>query len=160
RSSHASLTTTLTRVEKQLEGLALRRDELAAQLAEGEAPLAALQGQMESALQVRVQIEGELHAARIASGELDAVLRDRETHRGGIEERVEAARTAMDDTRLAAQQVRERRGTGAEQLSAAGFALADLVTQLATEASVAAWESQLEETKSKIERLGQVNLAA
>ena len=160
RSSHASLTTTLTRVEKQLEGLALRRDELAAQLAEGEAPLAALQEQMESALQVRVQIEGELHAARIASDELDAVLRDRETHRGGIEERVEAARTAMDDTRLAAQQVRVRRETVAEQLSATGFALADLVAQLAPEASVAAWESQLDETKSKIERLGQVNLAA
>jgi chromosome segregation protein len=160
RSSHASLTTTLARVEKQLEGLALRRDELAAQLAEGEAPLAALQEQIESALQIRVQIEGELHAARVASDELEAVLRDRETHHGGIEERVEAARAAMDDTRLAAQQVRVRRETVAEQLAATGFELADLIGQLAPEASVATWDSQLEETKSKIERLGQVNLAA
>src|ERR1700693_5691159 len=39
RAAHATTTTTLARVEKQLEGLALRRDELAAQLAEGEAPL-------------------------------------------------------------------------------------------------------------------------
>src|SRR5450631_3373737 len=160
RSSHASLTTTLARVEKQLEGLALRRDELAAQLAEGEAPLVALQEQIESALQIRVQIEGELRAARVACDELDAVLRDRETHRSGIEGRVEAARTAMDDARLAAQQVRVRRETVAEQLSVTGFELAYLIAQLAPEASVAAWDSELEETKSKIERLGQVNLAA
>jgi len=160
RAAHATTTTTLVRAEKQLEGLALRRDELAAQLAEGEAPLAALQEQLESALQIRAQIEGELHAAKIASDELDAVLRDRETHRSGIEERVEAARAAMDDTRLAAQQVRVRRETVAEQLSATGFELADLIAQLAPEASVATWESELEETKSKIERLGQVNLAA
>jgi chromosome segregation protein len=160
RAAHATTTTTLARVEKQLEGLALRRDELAAQLAEGEAPLAALQEQIESALQIRVQIEGELHAARVASDELDAVLRDRETQRSGIEERVEAARTAMDDTRLAAQQVRVRRETVAEQLSTTGFELAELIAQLAPEASVATWDSQLEETKSKIERLGQVNVAA
>ncbi len=107
-----------------------------------------------------MQIEGELHAAKVASDELDAVLRDRETHRSGIEERVEAARAAMDDTRLAAQQVRVRRETVAEQLSATGFELADLIAQLAPEASVATWDSQLEETKAKIERLGQVNLAA
>jgi chromosome segregation protein len=160
RAAHATTTTTLARVEKQLEGLALRRDELAAQLAEGEAPIAALQEQIESALQIRVQIEGELHAARVASDELDAVLRDRETQRSGIEERVEAARTAMDDTRLAAQQVRVRRETVAEQFSATGFELADLIAQLAPEASVATWDAELEETQSKIERLGQVNLAA
>jgi chromosome segregation protein len=160
RSSHASLTTALARVEKQLEGLALRRDELAAQLAQGEAPLAELQRELEAALQVRVQIEHELHAAKVASDELDAVLRDRETHRGGIEERVEAARAAMDDTRLAAQQVRVRRESVAEQLAATGFETAELIARLAPEASVADWETGLEDTRSKIERLGQVNLAA
>jgi len=160
RSSHASLTTTLARVEKQLEGLALRRDELAAQLASGEAPLTALQEQIESALQVRAQIESELHAAKIASDELDALLRDRETHRTAIEERVEAARAAMDEARLAAQQVRIRRESVAEQLAATSFELAALLEQLAPEATVETWESDLEETKAKIERLGQVNLAA
>src|SRR6266403_2025087 len=160
RAAHATTTTNLERGEKQLEGLAARRDELAAQLADGETPLAALQVEIESALRIRVQVEGELHAAKVASEELDAVLRDRETQRSGIEERVEAARAAMDDTRLAAQQVRVRRETVAEQLSATGFELADLLAQLAPEASVETWDSQLEETRAKIERLGQVNLAA
>ncbi len=39
RSSHNSLTTALSRIEKQLEGLENRRNELATQLEEGEAPL-------------------------------------------------------------------------------------------------------------------------
>jgi chromosome segregation protein len=160
RSSHASLTTTLSRVEKQLEGLVLRRDEAAAQLAEGEAPLAALQERIEEALQVRAQIESEQHAAKIATDELDALLRDREAGRSAVEERVEAARAAMDGARLAAQQVRVRRESVAEQLAATNFELATLLEGLAGDATVASWEAQLEETKGKIERLGQVNLAA
>ncbi len=160
RSSHASLTTTLARVAKQLDGLALRRDELAAQLANGEAPLAELLERIEAALQVRARIETELHAAKIASDELDALLREREAHRSAIEERVEAARAAMDEARLAAQEVMVRRETVAEQLAATGFELAVLFEQLAPEASVETWEPQLAETKGKIERLGQVNLAA
>ena len=123
RSSHTSLTTTLARIDKQLEGLVLRRDEVAEQLEVGEAPLAALQEQIEGALHVRAQIEGELHAAKIASDELDAMLRDRDAGRSRVEERVEAARTAMDEARLAAQQVRVRRESVAEQLAATNFAL-------------------------------------
>jgi chromosome segregation protein len=160
RSAHASLTTTLSRVEKQLEGLVLRRDELAAQLVAGEAPLALLDEQLEAALTVRAQIDGELHAARIASDDLDALLRDREAGLHAIEQRVDAARTAMDEARLAAQQVRVRRESVAEQLVATHFELAVLKAGLAADATPVAWESQLEETKDKIERLGQVNLAA
>ena len=68
----------------------------------------------------------------------------------------------MEEARLAAQQVRVRRESVAEQLAAttlrAGGSL--LEAQLAPEATVEVWETQLEETKGKIERLGQVNLAA
>jgi chromosome segregation protein len=160
RSSHASLTTTLARVEKQLEGLEVRRDDLVAQLAAGEEPLALLQEQIESSLQVRANIENELLAAKIATDELDALLRDRDTHRSRIEERVESARTAMDEARLAAQQVRIRRETVAEQLTATTFELGALLEQMAPEATLENWETQLEEVKGKIDRLGQVNLAA
>ncbi len=160
RSSHGSLTTTLSRIEKQLEGLETRRDELAGQLEEGEAPLAAAQTQLEQALRMRAEIEGELQAAKVASDELDSQLRERDAARLTIEQRVEAARSSLDDARLAAQQVRVRRESVAEQLAVTNFELAALLEQLAADATVEAWESQLEETKGKIERLGQVNLAA
>jgi chromosome segregation protein len=160
RSSHVSLTTTLTRVEKQLEALVLRRDEAAAQLAAGEAPLAALEDQLNRALEVRTRIESELHAAKIASDELDTLLRDREARRESVDRQVETARAALDEARLAAQQVRVRRENVAEQLASTGFELAALVAQLAADATLATWETRLEETKDRIERLGQVNLAA
>ena len=160
RSSHASLITTLSRIEKQLEGLETRRNELAAQLEDGEAPLAAAQSQLETALRVRAEIEGELQAARIASDELDALLRERDSGRAAVEQRLDSARSSLDEARLAAQQVRVRRESVAEQLAATNFELADLLAQIAPEATVESWDSQLEETKGKIERLGQVNLAA
>jgi chromosome segregation protein len=160
RSSHASLTTSLSRVEKQLEGLELRRDDLAAQLEAGEAPLAALQEQIEVALQARARIEAELQAARIASDDLEAVLRGREDHHGTLADRVEAARAAMDEARLAAQQVRIRRENIAEQMAATGFEAATLLGALDPAAALGSWEAQLEETRGRIDRLGQVNLAA
>ena len=160
RSSHASLTTTLARIESQLEGLRMRRDELAKQLAEGEAPLAAEHIRLEHSLRTRAEVEGELQAAKIASDELDAELRDRDAGRVAIEQRLDAARSSLDEARMAASQVRVRRESVAEQLAATHFELAVLIGGLAPEATVASWESQLEETKGKIERLGQVNLAA
>ena len=160
RSSHASLTTTLSRIEKQLEGLETRRNELAGQLADGEAPLAAAQSELEQALRVRAEIDGELQAARIANDELDALLRERDVGRNAVEERVEAARAGLDEARMAASQVRVRRESVAEQLAATNFELAALLAGMAPEATLAGWESQLEEIRGKIERLGQVNLAA
>jgi chromosome segregation protein len=160
RSSHSSLTTTLSRIEKQLEGLETRRNDLASQLAESEAPLGAAQTQLEQALRIRAEIDSELQAARIASDELDTQLRDREAGRLAVEQRLDAARSRLDEARMAASQVRVRRESVAEQLAATNFELAVLLGQLAEDATVANWESQLEETKGKIERLGQVNLAA
>src|ERR1700733_1428240 len=111
RSSHASLITTLARLEKQLE-------------------------------------------------ELDALLREHDSARMAVDQRLDAARTSLDEARLAAQQVRVRREGVAEQLSATNYEFEALVAQIAQDATVDVWESQLEETKGKIERLGQVNLAA
>ena len=160
RSSHASLGSSLERVEHQLENLVQRRDELAAQLAEGESPLAALETELEEALKRRAGIDAEMLAARIATDELDTLLRERDAERHAREQRVESARQAMDDARLAAEQVRIRRESIAEQLAATQFEFAALSAQLAADAAVDAWEARLEETNGRIERLGQVNLAA
>jgi chromosome segregation protein len=160
RSSHASLITTLARLEKQLEDLSVRQLELAAQLADGEAPLAEAQAQLERELQLRAGVEGELRAARIASDELDALLREHDSERMAVDQRLQAARTSLDEARLAAQQVRVRRESVAEQLTATNYEFSALAAQIAPDATVDVWESQLEETKGKIERLGQVNLAA
>ncbi len=160
RSSHASLGTSLVRVEKQLESQIQRRDELAAQLGEGDAPLAMLQTDLERALVRRTAVEAEMHAAKLAADELEARLRECENDRLVVEQRLDAARHATEDARLAAEQVRVRRESLAEQLAATSFEFEALVAALAPDASVDAWEAALQETGGKIERLGQVNLAA
>ena len=160
RSSHAALITTQARLEKQLEDLETRRLELVGQLAEGEAPLAEAQLQLERELRLRAEVDAELRAARIASDELDALLREHDSARMAVDLRLDAARTSLDEARLAAQQVRVRREGVAEQLTATNYEFEALAPQIAQDATVDVWESQLEETKGKIERLGQVNLAA
>ncbi len=160
RSAHASLQGTLTRIAGQLAGVTQRRDELAAQLAEGDAPLQALQVELDAALGQRLQIERELQAARICAEELEARLREHEALRVAAESAVEAARSALDEARLAAEQIRVRREGIAEQLAATTFQFEELVAGLAPEATVEVWETQLGEADGKIERLGQVNLAA
>jgi chromosome segregation protein len=160
RSSHTALITTVGRLEKQLEDLHARRLELLGQIAEGEAPLALAQAQLERELRRRAEVEAELRAARIASDELDGLLHEHDAARYAVDQRLEAARSSLDEARLAAQQVRIRREGVAEQLTATNYEFAALVAQIAVDATVAVWESQLEDTKGKIERLGQVNLAA
>jgi len=160
RTSHGALETTLARLEKQLQDLLLRREELERQLRDGEGPLAALREELERTLGLRAQVEAQLTAARVASDELEALLKEREAQRAAIDERVESARAALDEARLAAQQVRVRRESIAEQLAATSFELPALLAGLPAEASIEVWESELNETRAKIERLGQVNLAA
>ena len=160
RSSHAALSTTLSRIEAQLHGLELRRREIADQLTRGEAPLAAAEAQLEQSLRLRAAVEGELQAARIASDDMESRLHECDSRRLTAEQHVDAARGALDDARLATQQVRVRRESVAEQLAATGFEFDALQAQMPEGAAVEGWEAQLEDARTKIERLGQVNLAA
>jgi chromosome segregation protein len=160
RSSHTGLTTTVSRIEVQIGALETRHGELSQQIEAGEAPLAAAQNELEEALKQRAAIEEELKAAKIASDELDTHLHELEAARLEAEQRVDGARAALDEARLAAQQVRIRRESVAEQFAQTSFELAALMAQLAPDANTEAWEAQLTETRGKIERLGQVNLAA
>jgi chromosome segregation protein len=66
----------------------------------------------------------------------------------------------LDEARMATQQVRVRRESVAEQLAATSFEFDALRAQMPEGAAVESWEAQLEDTRGKIERLGQVNLAA
>ena len=118
-----------------------RRDDLARQLADGEAPLAALAAELERALTIRAQIEAELHAARIASEELDALLREREARHASRRRtgRIGARGLGRGSTGRAAgaRAPRERRRAAGGD----AFELADLIAGLAADATVETWEA-------------------
>jgi len=160
RSSVVSLGTGLERLKAQLDQLAARRADLTAELGAGEAPLAEQQRELEGLLARRLDAERELVAARAAVEAAEADFRRLDEARLAAETAVEAERQAASAAALAAQETRVRRESLHEQFTATRFELAAVLAGLVPEATAASWETNLAEVTGKIERLGQVNLAA
>jgi len=92
--------------------------------------------------------------------EVEMRIRELDEARLSAERRVESARQALDDVRMSLQESRVRRETLQEQFTATQFEIETVLANLPAEAEIAAWETELAEIAGKIERLGQVNLAA
>ncbi|HLY52171.1 MAG TPA: hypothetical protein VKQ31_04095, partial [Steroidobacteraceae bacterium] len=160
RSTESSVALGLHRMIEQREQLSRRRAALEEELASGDEPIIQVQGRLGQALAQRLVVEAELGVARAGLEEADAALRALDEQRLAAEQRVSAAREEMDAARLAAQETHVRRAALAEQFAETRCELAAVLAGLAAEASVAAWEQSLLETRADIEKLGQVNLAA
>jgi len=160
RSALSSISAGLDRLRHQLEQSQRRRDELNAQLAAGEAPLQTMAAALEVSLHQRVEVEQELGAARGTLEEAEERMRALDQRRLDCETAVEHARSGLEDVRMAAQELRVRRETLLEQFKATQFELDTIHQEMPAEASVPDWERRLAELSGKIERLGQVNLAA
>jgi chromosome segregation protein len=91
---------------------------------------------------------------------VDANLRALEERRMGTEAAVQEARDLLENVKFSVQELRVRRESLLEQFAATRLELQDVVAALVAEANVTGWETRLAETTEKIERLGQVNLAA
>jgi len=160
RTGHASLLAGLARLDGQITQYESRRADLDGQLASSETSEGQLKETLESALQLRVAIEAELGEARRALEAVDAGLRDLDERRVGAEAAVQDARDLLENVKFSVQELRLRRETLLEQFAATRLELAEVVAVLVPEADVTAWEQRLAEIAEKIERLGQVNLAA
>ncbi len=160
RSALNSISAGLERLRHQLDQLQVRRDELTRQLAEGEAPLQGLTEKLEEFLEQRLTVEQELTAARETLESAESRMRTLDQRRLETETAVDEARARLEDVRMAAQELKVRRESLAEQFRATHFDLEAVYAEMAPEADVVAWEQTLVEMTQKIERLGQVNLAA
>jgi chromosome segregation protein len=160
RSALTSIAAGLERLRGQLEQLSARREELTRQLSDGDAPLEALGAKLEEFLQQRIGVEQELAGAREALETAEGRMRTLDQRRVEAETSVEEARARLEDVRMAAQELKVRHETLLEQFKATHFDLQAVYQEMAPEADVVAWEQTLTDLSQKIERLGQVNLAA
>jgi chromosome segregation protein len=160
RSARSSIAAGLERMRVQLSQLQERTADLQHQLTSGEAPLATHEKDLAVQLELRTSAEQNLNEARIALEEAEAQMRELDERRAAAEARVDEARQYLDDMRLATQELRVRRETLNEQFVATHFDLQTVLDSLPQESEVATWEQTLREVTEKIERLGQVNLAA
>jgi chromosome segregation protein len=160
RTSYESLLAGIARLDGQIAQFDSRRTDLEAQLAGGETGAAQLKVTLDEALQRRVAVEEELAAARRRMETVDAGLRALEEDRARAEASVNEAREMLEHVKFSVQELKVRRESLLEQFTLTRLELADVVAALVEEANVAGWEQRLVETGEKIERLGQVNLAA
>jgi chromosome segregation protein len=160
RSALISISAGLDRLRHQLEQLQQRRDVLTGQLAEGEEPLEVLNATLDAALEQRVSVEQELASARDTLEGAEDRMRSLDQQRMDRETAIDEARAGLEDVRMIAQELKVRRETLLEQFATTQFELATVYQEMPPEAEVAAWEQSLTELAGKIERLGQVNLAA
>jgi chromosome segregation protein len=160
RSARSSIAAGLERMRTQLTQLQERSADLQHQLIAGEAPLAMHEKDLAVQLELRTSAEQNLNEARVALEEAEAQMRELDERRAAAEAHVDEARQHLDDVRLASQELRVRRESLHEQFLATHFELQNVLDSLPAESEVGTWEQTQREVTEKIERLGQVNLAA
>jgi chromosome segregation protein len=160
RSSESSMGVGLKRMADQSAQTLARSQELEVALADGDAPIIELESKLRDFLARRIEVESELATERRALEEADGALRALDEKRLDAETRVNDSRAAMEQARLVAQESRVRREGIVEQFAATRFDLAEVLASLPADAVVATFEETLGSTRSDLEKLGQVNLAA
>ena len=155
-----ALSQALDRMGGQRGQLDSRLGDLAAQLADGDAPVQALEQERQAALSERVRTERELGEARSTLEGIDNDLRQHEQVRQQRDAQSLEQREAIGQRRLDQQALVLK----AEQFSAAvveaGFVVDEVLATLADDADRAAWEKTVTELDAKLRRLEPVNLAA
>ena len=160
RSSKESAAQSLERMQSQLRHFGKREAEICEQLERSEAPLAGNRRRLEQQLALRVEVETELNGARRGVEEVENELRELDQGRLREDRRVEEARASVSEARMATQELRVRREGLAEQLDQTDFELEPLLEELVQGVDIPQWEEKLEKVRSRIERLGPINLAA
>ncbi|WP_296897658.1 chromosome segregation protein SMC [Thiohalocapsa sp.] len=160
RTSLEALDAQLARAGGQLEALSARRDELLADLTAATEPMEEQREQLEAQLEQRVSVETELGEARERLEALDQSVREAEQRRHTLEQGVASVQQDLDAKRLERQDRLVRRRTLEEQLAERGGVMAEVVAAVDAAASSASHETLLAQVKGRIERLGNINLAA
>ncbi len=160
RASETATRQNLERMQRQAQQLEARLTTLAEAEGGEEDTVARLEAELEDLLLRRVEQETALAAARDALQTIENRFSDIEQQRHDTERQLEALRGEIEQLRLASQEVRVRRQTVIEQLEQTGFEPEQLAEALDDNASTARWEQLIADLERKIQRLGNINLAA
>ncbi|MEO5630223.1 MAG: chromosome segregation protein SMC [Thermomonas sp.] len=160
RAQIVALSQTLDRMGGQRGQLDSRLGELIAQLADGDAPVKALEDERQAALGERVRTEQALAAARSAMEGIDNELRGFEQTRQQRDAQALQQREAISERKLEQQALVLKEDQFSSAVVDAGFVMDDVLATLAEDAEVPAWEKAVVDFDAKLRRLEPVNLAA
>ena len=155
-----ALAQALERMGGQRGQLDSRLGDLAAQLAEGDAPVQTLEQERQAALSERVRTERELAQARSTLEGIDNELRTFEQTRHQRDAQALEQREAIGQRRLDQQALVLKAEGFSAAVVEAGFVVDDVLATLGDDADRAAWERSVAELDTRLRRLEPVNLAA
>ncbi|HQQ57872.1 MAG TPA: chromosome segregation protein SMC [Thermomonas sp.] len=160
RVQAVALAQALERMGGQRGQLDTRLGDLAAQLAEGDAPVQALEAQRQVALEERVRVDRELAQARSQLEGVDAELRQFEQLRQQRDAQALQQREAIGQRKLEQQALALKAEQYAAAVVEAGFIVEEVLNTLTDAADRSEWERAVAELDGKLRRLEPVNLAA
>jgi chromosome segregation protein len=160
RTALAALEQSLQRMHGQLAQFETRRSEIASQLLSSSDPLAGLEGERQTYLNRRLQVDRQMVEARQAQQEQEAELRRLEQERHRFEQGLQEQREEVSQLRLREQEHRLHAQSLSAAIVEAGFEYETLIATLPGEADASQWQTDLGELEQKIRRLEPVNLAA
>ncbi|MFO0394833.1 MAG: chromosome segregation protein SMC, partial [Lysobacteraceae bacterium] len=155
-----ALNQSLSRLRGQQAQLASRRDELAAQLQDGDSPIHTLDGERQLLLEQRVIAEKDLATARANLDGIEQELRGYEHKRQQRDQAAIAQRERIAQRRMDAQALEIKAQQQVEAIATAGLELEAVVAGLPEKADAATWSRSIGELEGKMRRLEPVNLAA
>jgi chromosome segregation protein len=155
-----SMRESIDRTDRQVAQLRERQETLTQTLQENDDPLSGLQEELEQQLKLRLQVEGELGAARELVAEVEHKLREAEQERAAIEQRAEAVRGELERQRIANQTLQVERNAINKQLVEDNHVIEDVISAMPEGANEREWQRSLESISNRIVRLGPINLAA
>jgi len=160
RAQTVSLEQALARMQAQIAQVQARRSELAAQLAAGDTPILALQGERQTCLDQRVSVEKNLAAARSALDGVEGELRRYEQIRQQRDQQALSRREAITGLRFKEQSLALREQQLADAVASAELSMEAVLAALPGNADFDLWTKAVADLEVKIRRLEPVNLAA
>ncbi len=160
RARVVALSQSLARMGNQKAQLEVRLNELQAQLAEGDAPVLALEAQRQAALDQRVVADKDLGAARSALDGVEGEMRKYEQVRQQRDQQALAQREAISQKKLQHQALELRATQLADAIVAAGLVVDEVIASLPGQAEVEGWQKAVADIDARMRRLEPVNLAA
>jgi chromosome segregation protein len=160
RARVIALAQALERMGVQREQMQRRAQEIAAQLGDGDAPIAKLEAERQAHLEQRVAVEKDLAAARSTLDGIDAEMRGHEQQRQQSDQQALAQREAIARRRLDEQSLLLHAEQHAEAIRHSGLDLAAVLDALPADADMERWQKSLGDIEARMRRLEPVNLAA
>lgn len=150
---------TLTQLQSQLSSLSNRKTSLQAELGSLQ-PIDNLKDALSRALDKHVSIEAELNKARTAMDALDQEFRQIEENRHVIERELNKIRSELEGFRVGLQGFKVKSDSILEKIQEAECVIEEVLKELPEDINITEWQTKLDQTVQRINRLGPINLVA